>query len=165
MFNENKEPKLNDSERISHERKILLERAIESIKQELGIEELEQINAILLYGSSTIGEATETSDVDLFISPDNAHPLDKNTFSKIKSIFKKEVPDIKISFNFGSLSTKTRSTRISVRSTKNPDQIAKWEFLYAKDDETRDRLNANLEESQKFWESIGWNKTLRKPRE
>ncbi|MCX6763163.1 MAG: nucleotidyltransferase domain-containing protein [Candidatus Moranbacteria bacterium] len=131
---------------LSEERKRMALLAIEKIKNRLSPEELELIRTIVLFGSTAKGEATEKSDLDIYVDYeiDNSKKI-LGALKKITKMFDEELPDMDFSFGFGDISLKKRTAKVIVgRSSKHPDTPSQWDILYSRNEETRKKIDSEL---------------------
>ncbi len=78
--------KFERQENISEIRKQKLVEAMERMKEEFSKEELSLIKGILLFGSTARETATEKSDIDIWIVPDEKTPFSSEVIKKIMKI-------------------------------------------------------------------------------
>lgn len=132
----------------SQERLELLGVAIEKIKAELAPEELAGIRALIVYGSTSRGTATEESDLDLFIDWDEKVPFNPAVLNKVNSIIDDVLPDIPKEWGCKPILSKGASANhLTKRGSKHPELPPSWKVIYAQSHEAAERLNRVLLES------------------
>ncbi len=135
--------KFERQKNISEIRKQKLLEAMERMKKELSGEEMALIKAILLFGSTARGTATEKSDIDIYIVPDEKIPFKSDTIKKIMKIIEEEIPDEEIQYGLRPIiSPEGRPAKFLRRKNpRHPDEEPKYEFLYSKNPELKTEID------------------------
>lgn len=153
---EKKEIENSPRESISEIRIKKLEQAIEIIKNELSEDELNQINAIILYGSTARGEATDKSDIDIHLDliddPFANLDLFRSVQQKIKKIIDRELPDMaaitsKKIFPRGKI---VKLICFNPRGGRNAKKKNSWKIIYAKTPEVRENLENIFQDCHQY---------------
>lgn len=154
-----KENYISIKERDLNESRIQkLHEVVEDVRQEFSEEELEPIDAILVYGSTGRGKAKQESDIDLFICLKDKSSLKPKILKKLIAMFEEKIPEYELQFNMGVILEKGRATRsVTVRSAKHRGEVSNWRFIYVKNSDVQAKLNDILERSRSFFEKIRYN--------
>jgi len=135
---------------IGEIRKEKLAEAMGRIKNELSEEERILIKGILLFGSTAGGTATEKSDVDIWIVPEEKIPFNSEVVKKVMEIIEDILPDEEIQYGLRPvISPDGRTAKFLTR--KNPKHTGKepaYEFLYSKDDQSKIEIDGILKKAR-----------------
>jgi len=120
------------------------------MKQELSVDELAMIRAVLLFGSTARGDAREDSDVDLFIITSDQEKFDYKILKKLSSIFDELLPGVNISYNgCREIKPHTRAANFLAKSTWQGNQRASViEFIYSATSEDQQILSNVIVDAQ-----------------
>lgn len=149
-----KEPKFEKPKTISEIRKQKLLEAMERMKEELPEKELALIKAILLFGSTARGTATEKSDIDIYIVPDEKTSFNSDTVKKIMKIIEEGMPDEEIQYGLRPIvSPEGRPAKFLRRKNpRHPEEEPIHEFLYSKNPEIKVEIDDTLKKVQQGYD-------------
>ncbi len=142
--------KFERQKNIGEIRKQKLAEAMEQMKGKLSEKEMASIKAVLLFGSIARGTATEKSDIDIWIVPDEKAPFSSEAIKKVMKIIEEEMPDEEIQYGLRSIiSPEGRTAKFLTRKvSKHRGEEPTCEFLYSKNSESKAEIDDVLEEAR-----------------
>lgn len=137
----------NREQTISELRAEIVQSAIIDAVGKLDVGERRVIKAVVLYGSTARGDATEQSDIDIHFDPIEGHSISGPTMKKLISSIENILPDVLIQISSKPLILRGRALRhITSGKPSRPDKPASWKIVYAQSPEQQQELESWLQQ-------------------
>ena len=113
-----------------------------------------ELHAVIVYGSTASGHATQTSDIDLWI----VGPQGKITCDIAKAVLaavEEAAPNVPITFGSGKIGKTTRSGRVlTTPPPKRPGTQSEWKVVWAGSDEIKKTILNELDLARDFFRKV-----------